>query len=154
MYVHSSTSWCLLSNYFNIYNPNIYDIDGLNIWILCRKLSKASYTHKCHELTVPVVWFHKTRSTLNGCHIVKFKKKYIYGFMIHACSKFHVYFLPCFWTVRQLWPYVWWRYDETTKHESTKKYFHCNTVHVAELLNCYTNHCTYIKFIKFIKFTH
>jgi len=28
-------------------------------------------------------------------------------------------------------------------------YFHCYTVHVVELLNYYTNHCTYIKFIKF-----
>ena len=27
--------------------------------------------------------------------------------------------------------------------------FHCYTVHVVELLNYYTNHCTYIKFIKF-----
>jgi len=27
-------------------------------------------------------------------------------------------------------------------------YFHCYTVHVVELLNYYTNHCTYIKFIK------
>jgi len=25
-------------------------------------------------------------------------------------------------------------------------YFHCYTVHVVELLNHYTNHCTYIKF--------
>jgi len=25
-------------------------------------------------------------------------------------------------------------------------YFHCYTVHVVELLNYYTNHCTYIKF--------
>ena len=28
-------------------------------------------------------------------------------------------------------------------------YFHCYIVHVVELLNYYTNHCTYIKFIKF-----
>ena len=28
-------------------------------------------------------------------------------------------------------------------------YFYCYTVHVVELLNYYTNHCTYIKFIKF-----
>ena len=28
-------------------------------------------------------------------------------------------------------------------------YFHCYTMHVVELLNYYTNHCTYIKFIKF-----
>ena len=28
-------------------------------------------------------------------------------------------------------------------------YFRCYTVHVVELLNYYTNHCTYIKFIKF-----
>ena len=28
-------------------------------------------------------------------------------------------------------------------------YFHCYTVHVVELLNYYTNQCTYIKFIKF-----
>ena len=28
-------------------------------------------------------------------------------------------------------------------------YFHCYTVHVVEVLNYYTNHCTYIKFIKF-----
>jgi len=27
--------------------------------------------------------------------------------------------------------------------------FRCYTVHVVELLNYYTNHCTYIKFIKF-----
>jgi len=26
--------------------------------------------------------------------------------------------------------------------------FHCYTVHVVELLNYYTNYCTYIKFIK------
>jgi len=29
----------------------------------------------------------------------------------------------------------------------TSTYFHCYTVHVVELLNNYTNHCTYIKFI-------
>jgi len=28
-------------------------------------------------------------------------------------------------------------------------FFHCYTVHVVELLNYYTNHCTYIIFIKF-----
>jgi len=28
-------------------------------------------------------------------------------------------------------------------------YFYCYTVHVVELLNYYTNHCTYIKFLKF-----
>jgi len=28
-------------------------------------------------------------------------------------------------------------------------YFCCYTVHVVEILNYYTNHCTYIKFIKF-----
>jgi len=28
-------------------------------------------------------------------------------------------------------------------------YFRCYTVHVVELLNYYTNYCTYIKFIKF-----
>ena len=28
-------------------------------------------------------------------------------------------------------------------------YFYCHTVHVVELVNDYTNHCTYIKFIKF-----
>ena len=33
-------------------------------------------------------------------------------------------------------------------------YFHCYTVHVVELLNYYTNHCTYIKFIKFYKLKH
>jgi len=26
-------------------------------------------------------------------------------------------------------------------------YFRCHTVHVVELLNYYTNYCTYIKFI-------
>jgi len=31
-----------------------------------------------------------------------------------------------------------------------KQYFHCYTVHVLELLNYYTNHCTYINFINFI----
>jgi len=30
-----------------------------------------------------------------------------------------------------------------------RSYFRCYTVHVVELLNYYTNHCTYIKFIKF-----
>ena len=29
------------------------------------------------------------------------------------------------------------------------RYFYCYTVHVVELLNYYTNHCTYKKFIKF-----
>jgi len=33
-------------------------------------------------------------------------------------------------------------------------HFYCYTVHVVELLNYYTNHCTYIKFIKFTKFSH
>jgi len=28
-------------------------------------------------------------------------------------------------------------------------YFRCYTVHFVELLNYYTNYCTYIKFIKF-----
>ena len=28
-------------------------------------------------------------------------------------------------------------------------YFYCYNVHVVELLNYYTNHCTYIKFTKF-----
>jgi len=28
-------------------------------------------------------------------------------------------------------------------------YIYCYTVHVVELLNYYTNHCTYIKFMKF-----
>ena len=28
-------------------------------------------------------------------------------------------------------------------------YFRCYTVHVVELLNYYTNYCTYVKFIKF-----
>jgi len=28
-------------------------------------------------------------------------------------------------------------------------YFRCYTVHVVELLNYYTNYCTYIKFMKF-----
>jgi len=28
-------------------------------------------------------------------------------------------------------------------------YFRCYTVHVVELLNYYTNYCTYIKLIKF-----
>jgi len=28
-------------------------------------------------------------------------------------------------------------------------FFYCYTVHVVELLNYYTNYCTYIKFIKF-----
>jgi len=28
-------------------------------------------------------------------------------------------------------------------------YFRCYTVHIVELLNYYTNYCTYIKFIKF-----
>jgi len=29
-------------------------------------------------------------------------------------------------------------------------YFYCYTVHVVELLNYYTNHCTYINFINFM----
>ena len=29
------------------------------------------------------------------------------------------------------------------------EFVHCYTVHVVELLNYYTNHCTYKKFIKF-----
>jgi hypothetical protein len=37
---------------------------------------------------------------------------------------------------------LWWWWNITT-------YLHCYTVHVVELLNHYTNHCTYIKFIKF-----
>jgi len=32
---------------------------------------------------------------------------------------------------------------------SNNFFFHCYTVHIVELLNYYTNHCTYIKFIKF-----
>jgi len=28
-------------------------------------------------------------------------------------------------------------------------HFYCYTVHVVELLNYYTNYCTYIKFIRF-----
>jgi len=31
-------------------------------------------------------------------------------------------------------------------HETNHLYFYCYTVHVVELLNYYTNHCTYIKF--------
>jgi len=33
-------------------------------------------------------------------------------------------------------------------------YFQCYTVHVVELLNYYTNHCTYIKFIKYYTLKH
>ena len=33
-------------------------------------------------------------------------------------------------------------------------YFHCYTVHVVELLNYYTNHCTYIKLIKCYTLKH
>ena len=32
--------------------------------------------------------------------------------------------------------------------------FHCYTVHVVELLNYYTTHCTYIKVIKFYTLKH
>jgi len=32
---------------------------------------------------------------------------------------------------------------------TSKKYFHCYTVHVVESLKYHTNHRTYIKFIKF-----
>ena len=31
-------------------------------------------------------------------------------------------------------------------YERAVNYFRCHTVHVVELLNCYVNHCTYIKF--------
>ena len=34
----------------------------------------------------------------------------------------------------------------TDFHEICYDYFRCYTVHVVELLNYYTNHCTYIKF--------
>jgi len=87
------------TNDLNVYNPNIYDIDGLIIRILWRKLSKAGCTYKCPELAVPVVWFNKTRRTLSGYLIVKLEKKYVDGFMISPCTKFHIYFLPCFWTL-------------------------------------------------------
>ena len=33
-------------------------------------------------------------------------------------------------------------------------FFHSYAVHVVELLNYYTNHCTYIKFIKFYTLRH
>ena len=43
-----------------------------------------------------------------------------------------------------------WTVTNTVFLEYTKKtYFRCYTVHVVELLNYYTNCCTYIKFIKF-----
>jgi len=38
---------------------------------------------------------------------------------------------------------------EVTDRNINNKYFRCYTVHVVELLNYYTNYCTYIKFIKF-----
>ena len=40
------------------------------------------------------------------------------------------------------------------KHVKLIEYFHCYTVHVVELLNYHTNHCTYIKFIKFYTLKH
>jgi hypothetical protein len=39
-------------------------------------------------------------------------------------------------------------------HKSILPYFHCYTVHVVQLLNYYTNHCTYIKFITFYGLKH
>jgi len=38
----------------------------------------------------------------------------------------------------------------SVKRNNLYFYFYCYTVHVVELLNYYTNHCTYIKFIKLI----
>ena len=43
------------------------------------------------------------------------------------------------------------RYKHETFCEFFWSYFHCYTVHVVELLNYYTNYCTYIKFIKFTR---
>jgi len=36
-----------------------------------------------------------------------------------------------------------------SKNLKNLRYFYCYIVHVVELLNYYTDHCTYIKFIKF-----
>jgi len=42
----------------------------------------------------------------------------------------------------------------SSKKYSRQFYSHCYTVHVVELLNYYTNHCTYIKFIKLYTLKH
>jgi len=42
-----------------------------------------------------------------------------------------------------------WTIDLNQSLISKHTYFRRYTVHVDELLNYYTNHCTYIKFIKF-----
>ena len=40
-------------------------------------------------------------------------------------------------------------YKVVIQSDSCLSYFRCYIVHVVKSLNCYTNHCTYIKFIKF-----
>jgi len=48
--------------------------------------------------------------------------------------------------------YIQCKYDYKINNKNNynnKIFFYCYTVHVVELLNYYTNHCTYIKFVKF-----
>jgi len=62
----------------------------------------------------------------------------------------YVYCMYCFllrWTSCKV--RTWTSLTQKNMQKCALIYFRCYTVHVVELLNYYTNYCTYIKFIKF-----
>jgi len=59
---------------------------------------------------------------------------------------------PSTWSVSTLTGWIFVKFDILVFFENlTRKLnFHCYTVHVVEVLNYYTNHCTYIKIYKIL----